>query len=420
MPEREVYFRQSRTYELIVKIKDLEYTQDVTRVSVFSSLTTAYQVVTITMLIDPNDVVLEDVFGNEPIKLTINRLSQDNVPSDGIEMELVYLKSDLPITEKSTLSKSTQKDRVPFTITTVVRPAYNTMMTIVNGVYIGQTLDTIISDLASQAGTTINYDSEGRNTETIDQVCVPPITLYRAIKEHMRTASNVFDGFLDQRFGLFEGVPGVFCQYDNKVYIKNLTRKLQKNQTFTVYQLATEGGENNEEIMEKSVDGKNFYTYDKIKSDYSANSRLANLGTTLNHIVKPNDSLAGILQQNLIEVAQNYSLVYKNSNLSHDSGITKESYFMGDTGYNTSRTLFNSRFGRVMSDMSTISFRVERSLPILNLLNVGEAVKFKPQTVEYSDFEGKYILYSSALVFERKGDWSSVATLNLMRTNKKS
>jgi hypothetical protein len=47
-------------------------------------------------------------------------------------------------------------------------------------------------------------------------------------------------------------------------------------------------------------------------------------------------------------------------------------------------------------------------------------VKFKPKTVEYADFEGKYILWSSEITFKRIGDWGAVARINLIRTNKKN
>jgi hypothetical protein len=59
-------------------------------------------------------------------------------------------------------------------------------------------------------------------------------------------------------------------------------------------------------------------------------------------------------------------------------------------------------------------------LPVLNLIDVGECVKFKPKTIEYVDFEGKYILWSSSIIFKRPSGWETTAKINLIRTNKKN
>jgi LysM repeat protein len=424
MPEKDRHYSPTRSFDLQVKIKDLDYTEDITGVSIQSSLSTAYQVVTLDMLIDPNDVLLNDFFGKEPIKLFVRLLSYGNAnnPSDQLEFELMYLKSEFNITERSTLSEGVMNERTAVRVTTITRQPFKTMTSIVNGVYIGKTLNDVISDLVNQIGSgpKLEFDSDGRNNEVIDQVCVPPITLYNAIKECNRRGTMTFDGYLDQRFGLFEGTPGVFCQHDNVIQIKNLTKKLTKNQTFTIYQFGDKGEKKTLDIIEESQDGKTFYTYQRIFTDYSANAKFAALASTLYHIVKPKDQLAAIVQQDLKTVAQDYSLTFQNKTIDIDiDAVTRIKFYNEDTGYEDSATLFNSRFGRTMADLSTISIQLEKDLPVLNLINVGEAVKFKPQTIEYASLGGKYILWSSVLNFGRRGDWSCVANINLIRTNKK-
>jgi hypothetical protein len=430
MPEEERYWIPGRTYDIQVKIKDLDYTQDIKSISIQSSLATAYQVVTFVMLIDPNDIILNDVFGVEPIKLSIRLLGYtESEPSDQLDFELMYLKSEFNITERTTLSSegsnSSMNERTEVRITTVARQPFITMTTVVNGVYLGTTVNDVVQDLVNQITNTprIEFDSDGRNSEPIDQVCVPPITLYNAIKEsdHNSRMDNLAGGgYLDSRFGLFDGVPGIFCQYDNTIKIKNLTRRLSKNQAFTVYQFSDDSNQTTNRVIDQSKDGKTFYTYQRVFTDYSGNAKFASLATTLNHIIKPLDTLAAILQQDLEEVSANHSLVYQNSRIHIDKrGVARTKFYNEDTGYGTNATQFNSWFGRQLADLSTISLQLEKDLPILNLVEVGEAVKFKPQTIEYADLGGKYILWSSRLDFFRRGDWASVATINLMRTNKK-
>lgn len=425
MPEKERVYTPNRTYDVQVKIKNLDYTNDIIRVIFDSSLSTAYQVVSIIMSIDPNDVIVEEIFGGAPIKLSITLHREQVYPGPRIDVELMYVSSHFKLTEKDEMSKTSQKDRTPLTIVTVVRSAYKTMNSLVNKVFIGTNLSSIISSLASDVGASVTYDTVGQNTESIDQVCIPPTTFYKVIKEHTRNDPDVFDGYLDQRFGLFDGVPGVFCQYDNKVYIKNLTAKLKKDQTFTVYELASMNDyRETERIMKESLDGKVFYTYNTIDTDYSGNAKFAKLATTMNHIVSPNDSITSTITQQLETVAKNHSLVYLNQsttpNFNIDSAVSRTRYYNEETGHNRSQTIFNSRFSRTVADLSTVSLDLERNLPVLNLINVGECVKFKPKTVEYISLQGKYILWSSRIVFTKPADWETTCRVNLVRTNKKN
>lgn len=427
MPEKpsEVAYIPNQLYIIKVVIKDLDYTNDLLDVVFTSSLSTAYQVIDITLNLDPNDVIIEDIFGGEPIKMTITLNRESEFPGPSLDLELMYLKSNLQLSSKDQLSSQTQKDRTSFTVTTICRQPFKTMAGVVNDVFIGTDLNSVITSLASSVGATVVYDTNGQNTAAIDQVCVPPMTFYKAIKEYNKADPSIFDGYLDQRFGLFKGTPSVFCQWDNKVYIKNLTTKLGMDQTFTVYQLSAGADDKLTEKIYEDADntGKVFYTYDLVETSYAGNARFADVGTIINQIVRPKDSLTATLTIDLDTVAANYSLFYsqKQKNLYIDEAIRRTRYYNEDTGNESDPTQFYSRFGRSVSDMSSISLNLERNLPILNLINVGECVKFKPTTIEYQDFEGKYILWSSIIHFTKQGPmWASTAQINLNRTNKKN
>jgi hypothetical protein len=424
VPEKESVYTPNKMYDVKVRIKDLDYTNDVIGIKIESSLSTAYQVIDIAFSLDSNDIIVQEIFGGEPIKLTITLYREQDFPGPQFEVELLYLNSEFEMTEKSEMSETKIKDRTIFIVTTVARNAFKTMTSLVNDVFLNVTLNDVITSLASDVGASVVYDTDDRNTDPIEQLCIPPTTFYKIIKEYNRNNSDVFDGYLDQRFGLFSGTPGVFCQYDNKVYIKNLSRKLQKNQTFTVYQLA--GGTDSkltEKIYDDSLDGNVFYTYDTIKTDYAGNSRFADVGYEINQIVKPKNSIVSILNKNLDTIAQNSSLLYSkyNKSLFLDDVVKRKKYYSEDTGNESYFTQFDSRYGRLVSAMSTISLNLERNLPLLNLIEIGECVKFKPLTIEYQDFEGKYILWSSVINLQRSGpSWETVAQINLARTNKKN
>jgi hypothetical protein len=86
MPEKKSYYVTNKLYDVTVKIKDLDYTNDTVSVILTSSLSTAYQVIDITFLLDPADVIIEDIFGGEPIKLTITLYRETKYPGPSIDI----------------------------------------------------------------------------------------------------------------------------------------------------------------------------------------------------------------------------------------------------------------------------------------------------------------------------------------------
>ena len=135
----------NQLYDLKVTIKDLDYTNDVVEIVITSSLSTAYQVVDITFLLDSNDIILEDIFGGEPIKLQITLTREQEFPGPSINVELMYLTSSFQMVGKDKLSRETQKERSPFTIRTLIRKPFKTMATVVNDVFLGTNLSSVIT-----------------------------------------------------------------------------------------------------------------------------------------------------------------------------------------------------------------------------------------------------------------------------------
>ena len=412
-------YTQTKGYDIQLIIEDKDYTLDLVSVRVLSSLSTAYQVVLLNMSLDPNDILLEKIFGSGAFKISIRLLGENAIPQEQVDLELMFIKADYSTIEKDQSSEGLQKDRVPYVVTTVCRKPWKTMNTLVNKVFINTTIPDVISSLASDVGTTVEYDTYNQNTDPIDQIVIPPTTFYKIIKECDHSSPDIYDGFLERYFGLFNGVSGVFCRYDNKVFIKNLSAKMRMNQTFTIYQLA--GGREDTDIIESSFDGETFYTYGQIKSDYSGNAKLAVLAPTIRNIVSPEDSLTYTYEQNLEDMASRYGLIYQNSKIEVDPNISATSRIRYSSGIGKEgcQVSCNTEAARAVSDLSTISVNIERNLPILNLMNVGECVKYIPRTLEFVDISGKYILWSSDLQFNKSGSWEATATINCIRTNRK-
>jgi hypothetical protein len=412
----------TRTYDLKLVIDDLDYTGDLILVRFVSSLTTAYQSVDFVLEIDPNDIILQQLYGTSVIKLAITLLREDQFPGERIDLDLMFTKGKFQLNEKDSLTEGKQKDRGYYSVSTVVRESYKIMNTLVNDVFIGSNLNSIVNKLATMVGADkVEFDFDGQNTQVIDQVCIPPTTFYKIIKEYNSVAENPFDGFLDQRFGFFDGVPGIFCQYDKRVQIKNLTAKMQKNPAFIIYQISTDMSLTEWDAMLKETANDNtFYTYSTVDTDYAGNAKFAKIGSTIKHIVKPKDTLSQTINQDLKDIAGKYGIIHMNKNIDVDPAALRTRYFIQDTGDETNETIFNSRISRRVADLSTLTIDIERNLPVLNLIKVGECVKFKPKTAEYADLEGKYILWSTDIWFRRKNNWETTAQVKLIRTNKRA
>jgi hypothetical protein len=358
---------------------------------------------------DSNDIILTKLYGQDPIKLSIKLTREQSFVSEQLDFELMMIRNDYSITNKDQLSQNKQIDRTLINIITIPRKPFKTITNHVNNVYLNQTLRQIIQDLCKKSNSTLIYDSDGENTQIIDQVLIPPTTLYKTIQ------------YLDEKFGLYSGASIIFCQYDNKLYIKNLASKMNKNQTFTIYQLALDDKDNSK-IISTCSDGKNFYTYAPIKNNYVGNQRFSTISKTTRFIAKPSDKLFTLLENDLQTICQKNGLISKNNNIDFDPELSNRiTYEINETGYENSNTSIIANISKKISNLSTIIVGIERNLPILQLINVGESVKFNTKIIEHTNLSGKYILKSSDINFQKQGGgWQTTCITNLMRTNQSS
>jgi|GEM_PF-1889303 len=420
-----------QTYKIKTTIKDLDYTHDLVAFKIITTLASAYQMFFISLYIDPNDVILNNLFGGDLIKIEVTLYKEIGIPTETISFELIYLTSDFNFAERAQTSALKEEqinwERTIITIHAVPKEPYKIMSTVVNDVFIGTTLRNVITSLASKVGATLEYDSSGENTELIDQICIPPTTFYKIIKESGGD-DDMFDGYLDRRFGLFDGVAGVFCNYDKKIYIKNLTERMKRGHNFTIYQLAgMEGAEKHttiDRIAGEVDEGKAYYTFSIIQSEYYANAKFATISNDIKHIVKPANKLFSLVEQKLENIAKEQALISMSNNLEPNFYlnplINRTRYFNEDTGYEESKIIFGSSLAKSLCDLSTISLDIERNIDIKHAFNIGDCIKFKPLTISYAALEGKYILFRTELSFTRRNQWLSTCNFTLIRSNKTS
>jgi hypothetical protein len=411
MPETNPVYTPSRGYEIEIEIGNIKYNNDLIKVRIVSSISSPYPLIFLTINLDENDITLKRVYGKEPIKMTIRfrgRKDSQNIPIEDFKFELLHLSSDSSFSMKPMISATSQKQRSPVTFITVPRLAFKTITSIVNDVFENKTPKQIIEEMATSSNCKLEYDSDGENAEAIDQIIIPPMSMYKAIK------------YLDNYFGLFNGASNLgYCTYDNILKIMNLTKRPSKNQKFTVYQVAQDDPKS-KDIIGKCFDGSNFYTQDMITSTFSGNERIAALSKKIYHVVRPKDKLYSVLDQDMIKVCQDSGFIEKNKTIDTDSILdSRETYITELAGNENSLVYAEAQNSRDIVSMATIKMTLEKNIPVLNLMSIGECVKVITKTMEFIDLSGKYYLKSSDILFTREAaDWICFAKIALSRTNK--
>lgn len=411
MPEKKRVFTPVHSYDIQLKIKDLDYSNDLRSVRIVSAISTPYQVISLELSLDPNNLTLDEIFGKESFKLSIRLIGREyeKIPQEDDQFELQYITHESPSQAKQQFSEGTLKDRVIVKVITVCKKPFKTMMKKVEAskVYTEKTPRQIIEELVKDTGAELIYDSDDENTDPISQVSLPPQTLYYTI------------GYLDDYFGLFKGASNRgFCQSDNKLYIQNLTKKMNKKQEFTIYQLAIDNP-GNEDIIKKCGDGKSFYTYGALDNQYTGSTRVAALGKKVHFIVHPKDDLSRTITLDVKDTCVKYGLIAKDGDVKLDLNLNdRERYITSHSGNDASDIFAIANIAREIAGLSTLQISLEKNLPILKLMKVGEVIKIKCGSLEYVPLGNKYILKSSDISFSRnEADWVSSCIITCMRTN---
>jgi len=415
------YWVPSRTYDFQLKIGKKDYTNDLYKLTILTSIETPYQTFIVDMFLDPNDIILEEIYGQTPLKLTVRFLGPvvgtiPNTELERISFDLMVVSSDFSAPQAEVINSDAaatpgHKDRRPFTITAVSRNSYKTMNTIVNGVYFGQSVASVIRSLVNTnlRGITLEYDTIGRNNEPIEQVLVPPTTIYKAIR------------YLNKLFGIYNGIYTTYCDYNNVLYIKNMSSRIKTTHAFTIWHLAT--NVDSRDVIEKEDEKTTiYYTWEDVQTSYSGNSIFSSLAPVNRFIVTPRDRLSETIDVNLEEFGGQYGLISKGKKMYFDSeaidDTTRIAYYKDHTGYETTDSFINANLSKILAEMSTLTINVYQYMYIEPLLKVGEAVQIHSKVTNMQQLTGKYILKGSEIIFSRVKDWESAARLYLIRTNR--
>jgi len=409
----------TRTYDFELRIEEHDLTNDIAQINIITSIQIPYITVMLSLFLDTNDIILKKIYGQNPIKLIIRHYGETKtVPDEQIELDLMYVSAEYEFQMKTQIaSEITMKNRSPVQITTVCQEPFRIMNTYVNGVYIGKTVREIIGDLLNRVNATVVYDTSQDNREVIDQVLIPPITLYQALK------------YLNRTFGLFNGLATFYCFQDKPksvLFIKNITSKMMSSVVAIIYQLSA-SGENLKDMDTADLadlgSAQIYYTFQQIESQYKGNTAFTILGPKMIHIVKPRNKLYQRIDINTEEFAKRYGLIYGGKTIYYDTATIEPSsrvaFFKDHIGYEDTQTHINANWSEAISNLSSLVVTIERNIFIMPLMKVGEAVRFISKIDNMKDLQGQYILASADIGFARSDrEYAASAKLHLIRTNR--
>ena len=321
-------------------IKDRDYSNDLTRVRITESLDRPLTTVILDIFVDPRDIILDYIYGQDPIKLSVKYIGQSapRMAKEQVDYTLVHYKSGFPLPLQRSHSKKDQPDRTAISILTVPEKDIIPLSSLVNNVYYSKTIEEITRDLASYAKASIEIDTEDINIEKIDQVIIPPVSLRRAID------------YLDGTFGYYRGTMG-WNFSDGTLKIFNLTRRMVKEEAFIIYQLVS--GDDNSDVIDSCNDGKRFYTYELIRNDYAANTRFVTEAKNINYIVKPRNTLYGVVNLDLEEVCKSYGVISKrDAQIFFNPVLNRTKYHVDHIGYDDNNYFAVSRVTKPIRNLS--------------------------------------------------------------------
>lgn len=402
------YWHPDITYDFTLRIGEEDYSTDLVRVEIRTSVTAPYQHIFLDVFMDPHDILLNELFGQQNIVLSIKLKGKIPEAFEPVDFLLMYIdiESDYMSGQKSHLSDQAERSITRFK--TVCIGSYQTMSQMVNKIYFNKTPYDIITDiLKSTRVTETKYDTAGRSTLAIDQLLIPPTTVYNVIN------------YIDRTYGVFNGPMGLYTTFDNKIKIQNLNKKPNESEAFLLHILATD--EDTSKVT-GSTDPKVFYTKTPVKNSYKGNAVFSVEAPVIKYIVKPKDKLSQTLEVNLETIAKSYGIIEKNNPKIYNNkvaisttnriGIEKD-----QTGYDSDKTFINANLSQNIADMSTTIAEVSGNLPTLNLMEVGEHVKVISHSDGSIKLGGSYILKGSDIQFIRSRTWDSFARLYMTRTN---
>ena len=101
------------------------------KVTINSNINSPYQTIKIWLRLDSKDFVIYNMFGKEDLKLNITYMTESENPSETIDLDLIIIKSELPLSQKQTSGPAPTNEDI-IVLTCLIKKPYMYMNKVVN------------------------------------------------------------------------------------------------------------------------------------------------------------------------------------------------------------------------------------------------------------------------------------------------
>jgi len=405
---------------------DVDLTSNLVSVSIISSVNAPYQSVITSFIVDSQILVRKDLFGKYDMSLEIQLMTEEVAPTESFKLELITVRQDVPMSLKSMSEQGVQAQEI-LTVVNVVKNPYIQMSTTVNRLFDESHRKTpieMVQDVVTNflPDTNTNIITNNNNTERIFQFIIPSMTFIDAIKyidgsdpnivEKYGPGVGIFNGpmFFTNRFEL-DG-SNTFCLWD-------LGKISSGSVEYKVYQLSL-GGKDNEIMEEAGVKEDIFYTRNSVNHIYRGNQDIIYHNYINKFVSKPSNNLYEIVDVSMEDIFENS--VHDGGDLNINEVLENVYTYrtIGEVGLETSDSPYVARLSRKISSLSEIEIYIDRNLALNKLSRVGIPLEFIPQSEDYVDIGGRYVVNSSKINFTREADaWVCKVRIRSARGNLK-
>lgn len=412
-------------YEITVEIGDEDFSRNLMKVTLLSSIRNPYQSVILTLIADNKLMIRKNIFGKEDIKLTIQKLEIDQSVSETISLNLITINQKLPLSLKHNSPEEFETNEV-VVLTNVIKETYIDMTTTVNMLFDESKRLTPIEMVEELSSTFLpeletNIISNNKNKEPPYQFIVPPMSFINSIK-YIDGSSMEISNEYGPGLGIFKGPMFFTCRFelggDYKFCLWDLGKIAEGKEEYTVYQIALGGI--SDDVLKSAGESKNkFITIGRMNYTYRGNQDIMLAGYTNKFLSKPVNELYSWKTLDMDSIFTDNSIKDGGELFVNDAIKDKLNFnTIYEVGSETSDTPYISRLSRKVSTLSEIEFSIQRDIVIELLSRVGVPIYIDPQVEDYKKLGGKYIVSMSKIDILRETDqWKATAIIRAFRGN---
>lgn len=397
-------------YSLKILSGNLDLSMNLMKVRIGGSVIMPYQSISLEFILNSANMVLDKLFGQNDLTLTITEMTEDRTPRDVKEIKLFMIHSNIPLHTAPKDPNQQHPANVPITLLCLPKNPFIGMTTPVNKVYDetrSLTPVQVVQDIFNTfcKGLTSDIRTTNQNKYIIPQLIIKGMNFVDCVRYLDGSDARTTEKF-GQGFGLYNGPMFFSSSFDgNKFSMWDLKSRMNDSPEYIVYHFAE--GLNDDKIMEiVGSDNTHFYTYGNLDNVHKLNRNLMKSGYNYKFMSKPMDSFFNWMDVSAASVYQENTPTYKNSTMNylHDAVKSRTVFLPPTTGTDNSDSFLRSKISKDFLDASEIRFTIPKQFALDKLLMVGVPIEIRPQLLEYAEYMGKYIVKSCDIELIREGD----------------